>query len=88
MRELPETDPELIREFEEISASVDADRAIGNAKWSELLEASVFLRVVIGGILLSFIIFIIIINSCFSCAAIFPAVDRNKCNSILRNYIV
>jgi hypothetical protein len=36
-------------EFDEISASVEADRAIGNAKWVELLEPTVLFRVFIGG---------------------------------------
>ena len=50
LREVAETDTGFTAEFEEMSASVDADRAIGNARWSELREPSVLLRVVIGGI--------------------------------------
>lgn len=61
LRQLTETDTEFLREFDEISASVEADRRIGTARWSELLEPSVLLRVIIGGIVL--IIILIFIGS-------------------------
>jgi len=51
LRELPEKDPGFAAEFEEVNASVEADRAIGTARWGELLEPSVLLRLVIGVVL-------------------------------------
>ncbi len=49
LRELHPTDPELKAEFEEMSKSVDAERQIGNATWSEIFEKRVFIRIAIAG---------------------------------------
>jgi len=48
LREVPETDSKLQVEFDEINRSVEEDRAIGDAKWSELLEPSVLYRCFLG----------------------------------------
>lgn len=49
LREVSETDASLVEEFDDIHKSVEAERAIGDAKWSELLEPTVLIRVAIAG---------------------------------------
>jgi hypothetical protein len=58
LRELPPTHPDLKSEFAEIRKSVEAEREIGNASWSEMLEKRILIRVAIGGIFTFLLLYI------------------------------